>query len=364
MKWIILSSLARDSGCALRARHLADALRRLGHDVVTPPLPRSLPFFLDLPLTAILALPAIFLRRYDAAVVIKPYPTLLLPLLLRRRLGGGKIVVDVDDIDFGYRSGIGSRLLAGAQRNLPARCDLVTTHNDSLAEHIRSFHRVHPSRMYRLDQGVALDLYRPFPAGPEAARSRTALRRTLNIGNRPMLIYTGHLNIASDLDGILEAFALTLRARPDARLVVAGGGPMQSPFEKMARARAPIDAIVFTGWKTPAQINELLNAADFALVYYRENEPNRRRVSMKIRECLAAGVPVIANDFGDLAQFRDVVIQSETSIPAFAEAIVSALNHPPERGPLAARTRERIAAQWDWDAIASAFADRVAALRP
>jgi glycosyltransferase involved in cell wall biosynthesis len=342
----------------LRARHLADAFRRLGHDVHQAPLPGSKPFFLDLPLTGLMALPAIFFRRFDIAVVIKPYPTLLWPLLLSRRFRGGRIVVDVDDVDFSFRKGPGSRILAALQRPLPALCDLVTTHNDTLQAHIESFHRVPSSRIYRLDQGVALNIYRPLDTVARATLRADAERRT-GWGKGPILLYAGHLNVASELDCILDLLPGILREAPEARLVVAGGGPLLKTFRDLARVKTPSGTVHFTGLQTPEQINHWLNTADLALVYYRATESNRSRVSMKIRECLAAGIPVVANTFGDLAQFRDVVRPCETDPAAFANAILDAIAHPPDRETLAVRGRRRIETDWNWDSIARSFVLRL-----
>lgn len=358
MNFLILSSLARDSGCALRARHLADALRRIGHKVCQPPLPRSKPFFLDLPLTGLMALPAIAFQRYDVAVVIKPYPTLLWPLLLRRKLGGGRVAVDVDDIDFGFRFGIGSRILAALQQPLPGYCDLVTTHNDTLQRHIQEFHQVESSRIYRLGQGVALDIYRPFEPA-ERVRLRAEAVEQIRGGPEPILLYIGHLNIASELDSILNILPGVIRRHPGVRLVVAGGGPRLREFRRLAQETTPSGSVYFTGLQTPEEINVWLNTADVALVYYRDNEPNRGRVSMKIRECLAAGIPVVANDFGDLAQFRDFVLQSGNDLSSFAERILTALSDPPDRDSHALRARQFISANWNWDSIARDFVTRL-----
>ncbi|MCX6996022.1 MAG: glycosyltransferase family 4 protein [Kiritimatiellaeota bacterium] len=359
MKILVLSSLARDSGCYLRARHLAQALRACGHTVELPTPPSSLPCFLDLPLSFLRYLPVILKFRYDVAVVIKPYPSTLWPLLFKRRcLGGGRVVVDVDDVDYGYRGGWASALLRRIQRPLPIRCDLVTCHNDWLQQFVATEYRVPADRIYRLGQGVDLNIYRPL-AGAAGAERRAALRQQYGLGEFPTLIYVGHLNIASDLDVILEAVATVLRRQPDVRFVVAGGGPMQAHFRRLAAALPDGARVIFTGQQTPEEINDWLQAADVALVYYKEREVNRHRVSMKVRECLAAGIPLVCNDFGDLAQFRPVTFQSATSAAAFAGEILRVLHAPPPRAALAVQGRALIREHFDWAVIGRAFAERL-----
>jgi glycosyltransferase involved in cell wall biosynthesis len=354
VRFLVCSSLPRDSGCALRARHLAVALRRLGHEVRQPPLPTSKPLFLDYLLTGLYALPWTLFGRFDCALVIKPYPTLLWPLLLRRWTAGGRIGVDVDDVDSGFRSGLAGRLLAAIQRPLPARCDFVTTHNDALQAHIEAFHGVPARRILRLDQGVDLALYRPLPAA-ERARLRAEALRTTGFPDGPLLVYTGHLNVASELEVLLDLWPGLLKDCPSARLVVAGGGPWLVRYRDRAARCAPPGTVFFTGHQTPEQVNDWLNAGDLAPIFYRATEANRFRVSMKMRECLAAGIPVVANDFGDLAQFRSVTRSCATPPGAFEEAIREAILRPPDREATASRGRALIEEQWNWDSIAHQF---------
>lgn len=359
MRFLICSSLPRDSGCALRARHLAGALRRLGHEVRQPPLPASKPFFLDYLLTGLYALPWTLFGRFDCALVVKPYPTLLWPLLLRRWIAGGRIGVDVDDVDSGFRAGLAGRVLAAIQRPLPARCDFVTTHNDVLQAHIEAFHGVPTPRILRLDQGVDLALYRPLPAA-DRIRLRAEALRTTGFPDGPLLVYTGHLNVASELEVIFDLWPGLLNDCPNARLIVAGGGPWLARYRDRAARCAPPGTVYFTGHQTPEQVNVWLNAGDLAPIYYRATEANRFRVSMKMRECLAAGIPVVANDFGDLAQFRDVARLCANDPDAFGAALREAIRRPPDRDATASRGRTLIEARWNWDSIARSFVLRLA----
>ncbi|MCX7008494.1 MAG: hypothetical protein NTY53_14800 [Kiritimatiellaeota bacterium] len=147
MRILVLSSLAADSGCYLRARYLAAALRACGHMVTFPRAPLAKPGLLELPLSLLMYLPAIFSRRYEVLLAAKPYPNTLWPLLLKRTLTRhGRVVADVDDIDFGYRSGMGATVLRALQRPWPRRCDLVTYHNERHPHHCLTPHpRLRPS---------------------------------------------------------------------------------------------------------------------------------------------------------------------------------------------------------------------------
>ncbi|MCX7008493.1 MAG: glycosyltransferase [Kiritimatiellaeota bacterium] len=174
------------------------------------------------------------------------------------------------------------------------------------------------------------------------------------------MIYTGHLNIASDLDAIFPAVNQVMTQHHDVHFIVGGGGPMLAAFQAQARAWPHANRIYFTGHCAPERINEWLNAADLALVYYKDRPVNLHRVSMKIRECLAAGIPVACNDVGDLAQFGPVTFQSKTSVDAFAAMIQQALDSPSTtRAALAQAGRVWVAERFDWAEIGRRFSQRL-----
>ena len=66
---------------------------------------------------------------------------------------------------------------------------------------------------------------RPRTATPEQA---AAVRRTLGLGEQtPIVLYTGTFEAYQGLDLLFEAMAIVRDARPDVRLVLAGGKPDQ-----------------------------------------------------------------------------------------------------------------------------------------
>lgn len=104
--FLILSSLPKNSGCYLRAKYLATSLSQNNAKVklIVPVISHS--FLLAFVLNFFKYLFFVFVTSYTYGIAIKPYPNTLIPLLLKRLISKNKIIVDIDDIDFGYRKGL------------------------------------------------------------------------------------------------------------------------------------------------------------------------------------------------------------------------------------------------------------------
>jgi glycosyltransferase involved in cell wall biosynthesis len=301
-------------------------------------------------------------EKFDFGICIKPYPNALLPLLLTRFIVPSvRIGTDIDDMDHGYRTGFLPAVLRALQKPLPRLCDIVTCHNDALERWIPSEYGVAKERIFRLDQGVDFKIFHPATPS-EREQDRTGCRDRYGLPEGKILVYTAHLNIASDLDDILEAFKIAYGQRKDVSLLVAGGGPMLSHYRSLARGLGIDGRVFFTGSLPPEKIRACANAADFCLVYYKDKPVNHFRTSMKIRECLAMARPVIANDTGDLKEFQRFVYPAGTGAAGFAEGLISALRLAGPDGR-ESKAAEYIRERYDWDRIAEVFSTRLSALK-
>ena len=341
LKIIVFSTKGRGTGAVLRAFYIAEALRQRGHRVTfAKPLP-SLPLWFDMVLSAFYYPFYIFIVRAQVAFALKPYPTIV-PALVLQRLFGAKIVFDVDDLDYDYSHGWFRSFHRWIQKPWPAWADLVTYHNPELLGPLRGFFKVPASKLVRLPQGVDRGLFNP---GKTAARDlppvAAALQNKKNAG--PLLAFTAHLNVACDLEPVLEAFRLMRRSLPQARLLVAGGGPDEGRFKSLARDLDLSGAVHFTGMVEPRQVAACLGLCDAALVYYRDIPVNRHRASMKLREALACGCRVVATAVGEAVLFKKALFLSKPDPESFAKAVLTALKS--RKSPQAAAL---LVKNWDW----------------
>jgi len=314
---IILSSLPRNSGCFLRAKYLGKALAKNGLNVKVVIPPAAMPFMLDFVVTFFLNLLYIFKYKFKIAIAIKPYPNTLVPLLIKRIFTDIKICVDIDDIDFGYRKGIINTISRIIQKPFPKYFDIVTYHNPMLKDFIINEYNVNEKKLSQLPQGVDFDIYN---YKTKIKNFKKELLKKLGINSKTkIIIYTAHLNIAADLDIILDNINNLLEKR-NYFLIIAGGGPMLNFYKGYAKKRN-IKKIYFTGYLVPEEIVKYSIIADVAIVYYKDKPVNYYRCSMKLREYLALKKKVVSNDVGELKKFKKYVYQSKSDINSFIKKL-------------------------------------------
>jgi glycosyltransferase involved in cell wall biosynthesis len=311
MKILVLCSQAKNTGAVFRAEYIYKYLKKAGAEAeyIYPPFD-SMPFMLDLFLSVFYYFFAVLNRKPDAVIIQKPYPNTVLPALMLKS-AGAKIVIDIDDLDHGYRKGLLAGFIKWLQYRLVKTADMITSHNDALMKLIEKDHPEHKGRVYRLNQCVDFDIFSAAKVKKTAVKT---IRKTHE--GRKLLFYMANLNIASCLENILEA--LTCLKDKSPLLLVAGGGPLLGKYKKAAADRGVSGSVVFLGPLERKTAAEYIMAADLCLVYYKEEPVNRYRASMKLREYLAMGRPVVATGVGEIKDFKKVAYLCKPTAGAFA----------------------------------------------
>ncbi|GAB4257103.1 MAG: glycosyltransferase family 4 protein [Deferrisomatales bacterium] len=362
MKILLLSSLEHQSGSALRFRGIAGALARAGHRVhllepyppgtepETPPGVHRLgcprlpgPPIPQAPLWLLAGLWALARVQPRVVYTLKALPNVWVPARLARA-GGRTVVADLDDLDYGYYPPGWARAVVRHYFDRAIReADFVTVHNRTMARRVDAV-RGPGRRALFVDQGIEVERF-------ARARAPEGLARRLGLADGPVLLYAGHLGPASDLGHILPALAPVAERRPDARLLVVGDGECRASLEALARRSLPGGFCVFAGAVAHRDVPGYFALAHLSLNYLAPNHANRFRASIKTREALAAGVPVVASRTADNGRFAPFVRFPEDPSPeAFARAVWEELEHPhPERARAGA---EHLRRHGGWDAAA------------
>lgn len=195
---------------------------------------------------------------------------------------------------------------------------------------------VPPDRVRLIDNGVRTDLYRPAPAAGEGV---------------PRVLYVGLLTPRKGLLDLLAASAI-LRGRGVAHeLVLLGGTPDEGPAGEAA-VRAAVDGQAeLLGTRRPEEMPAVYADADvFCLPSWWEAMP------LSVLEAMAAGLPVVATDVGDVAR---AVAHGETGCvvpprsPAdLAAALEPVLLDPDLRRRMGAAGRARVETRFSAEAVA------------
>lgn len=111
----------------------------------------------------------------------------------------------------------------------------------------------------------------------------------------PTFIVARHLESLYNVACVLRAFQLIARRRPDARLLVLGGGTEEARLKALALRLGIDSAVSFLGYVPSARTPEFYRAASIAL-----NGSNIDNTPNAILEAFAAGMPVISTKAGGI----------------------------------------------------------------
>lgn len=336
----MLSSVEHQSGSALRFRGIAEALARCGFEVhlleptpvgkiaetpdavrrhPCPRLPGSPTWQAALWLAHGVA--AVLRARPDIVYILKALPNVWLPALFARVLGA-RVAVDLDDLDHAYYGpGPVRWLLERFFRWALRAADDITTHNEVMRRLVEERGGRTRCAIF-VDQGIDVSRFAQAAEPP-------GLRERLGLGAGPVILYAGHLGPASYLGPLLPALAAVAAEHPGARLLVVGDGSERDRLEELAAGRLPPGFAVFAGPVAHRDVAGYYALADVAVNYLPRDEANRFRASIKTREALAAGVPVVASRAADNERFREYIrLVEREDVASFVQALNEELDRP------------------------------------
>lgn len=235
--------------------------------------------------------------------------------------------------------------LAGGWRLEAARrwADAFVSISEPIREELKAA-GIDDHRIWRVSNGVDLDLFRPA-----SAEERAALRARLGLPAGPLITYSGRLAVEKGVDVLLEAWALFARQRPDATLAVLGHGPEETRLRAQVE-RLGLGSSVRLAGAVP-DVASWLRASDvFALPSRTEGLP------VALLEAMACALPSVATRVGGTPEaLEDGVhgrlVPSETP-SALMEGWLEALE-PATGSRWGTAARERVATRYSLDAITS-----------
>jgi beta-1,4-mannosyltransferase len=128
-------------------------------------------------------------------------------------------------------------------------------------------------------------------------RASEALRvPIISAGDRPPVVAVSATSWSEDEDMAMLLDALAAFAGPPIVLFATGLGPGRAEFETRARRLERPDLLVVTGWLPDDLYRDLLRAAHLGLSMHRS--ASGLDLPMKIVDMIAAGLPVLAYDYG------------------------------------------------------------------
>jgi glycosyltransferase involved in cell wall biosynthesis len=182
-----------------------------------------------------------------------------------------------------------------------------------------------------------------------APRARRAdLLARYGLEGRPVALFFGGLKPRKNLPLLLDAWREVAAARADARLLIAGGGPLLEDLRRRARRLGIEGCVVFTGYVPEAEKVEHFNLAD-VFVFPSALEG----FGLTVAEAMSSGVPVVASDRGSIPE---LVADGETGFVCdpgqprrFVERLVPLLGDRALREKLGRAGRDRVERLFRWE---------------
>jgi glycosyltransferase involved in cell wall biosynthesis len=183
--------------------------------------------------------------------------------------------------------------------------------------------------------------FAPRPRRPELAAR-------YGLGDRPVVLFLGGLKARKNPFLLLDVWAPVAAARPEARLLVAGGGPLLEPLRRHAERRGVAGSVVFTGYVPETDKADHFNLADVFLF------PSAMEgFGLSVGEAMSSGLPVVVSDRGSIPE---LVVDGEGGFacdPArperFVERLGLLLGDRALREKFGAANCDRVARLFRWD---------------
>lgn len=195
------------------------------------------------------------------------------------------------------------------------------------------------------------------PAPDGEAEAAVAARLGVDSAGARLVVAVGRLVDKKGFGHLLEAAPALLAGRPDARVVIGGGGDLEEPLKRRAAELGVGGRVLFPGpLSHPEALALIARAEVFVMPSVRDARGNVDGLPIVVLEAMAAGKPVVASDVAGMplavADGETGLLVPEQDPAALAAAAGGLLDEPDRARRLGAAGRRRIERELNWAAIA------------
>ena len=211
------------------------------------------------------------------------------------------------------------------------------------------------SAMVKIAPGIDTDHFAPVDA--------SALRQSLGLANKKVIVSVGRLVHRKGQDHLIEAMPEILKSEKDAHLLLVGEGPYRKYLEERVAKLSLGDSVTFIGRIQYGELPKYICVGDiFAM-------PSRSRLAgleveglgIVYLEASACGLPVIAGSSGGapdaVLEGKSGVVVDGTDDVEIAAAALILLGDEKLRKAMGSAGRAWIIDKWRWEIWAKEFRD-------
>ncbi len=293
----------------------------------------------------------ILASRADIMYLYKPTPITVLGLI--PRLWGRTVVLDMDDLGSEVmklegQSKLNVWLVAACERLSVRYSSAVVVASTYLESIIRA--KYPNKRILVLPNGVEPSDY------ADVAETKP----------RHGVYFFGGMNRLELMEDLLHALPAVVKAVPDVRVTIAGGGSALDDVKKLAHELGVDQHVTFTGW-----LNDMLavqahtHFADLGVCYQPDTQTVRAASNMKVFQYMAMHTVPVVSDVGDLRQYvRDgnagVAVKPDDAAE-LAHVLIELLRDDARRIALAHEASRLARSEYSWQARAEHVATFISA---
>jgi glycosyltransferase involved in cell wall biosynthesis len=368
MKILIVGSLTDNSGSSLRNWEVANALATLGHQVsysepsqlnrkplfssvIYYPAPYfNFPFFLGFVPSFFFYSQLLLKNRFDLIIVAKPFFHSSLPVLL---FGKQAIkVLDVDDLEYEYHFGLSRFLVKFTTTSCIKLFKYYSCHNNNLKSFLSRNFSIPINNILFLGQGI-----NPltFLQSVTNETTRDLYKKYSLKKSEVKILFFAHIGAAAAIEPIFSSLDKIIKEiKKPFKLIVVGGGSELPKYRQRINNSSLVNNVIFTDRIDFDQRHIYFSIATFAINYNLESG-NEFRSPLKLREYLAAKLPVITTNIGDTHLFKKFVtiVKNEKELTSVLKKWI---NNPPSKNISGSNY---ICNQHSWTKLTSNFISQV-----
>ncbi|SMB99294.1 Glycosyltransferase involved in cell wall bisynthesis [Thermanaeromonas toyohensis ToBE] len=213
-----------------------------------------------------------------------------------------------------------------------------------MREEVQGLFQVPSDKITVIPNGVVVSKFSGVQVDP-------ALRQRYALPQEKIIFYVGRLVVEKGVQVLLEAMPKVLEACPEAKLVVAGQGPMEGELKGRTWELGIAHKVAFTGYIDDRTRNQLYRVADVA-VFPSLYEP----FGIVALEAMAAGVPVVVSETGGLKEIVTHQVNGLRASPgnpnSLADNIIALLRDKALASALRKAASRLVKEVYDWRQIA------------